>query len=120
MTIAITIEVPNALEQQLRPYQHRLPEVLERGLRDLISEQPSIWQDEEAIIELLLSQPTPQQVLAMRPSPEYQARVSDLLARSKVGMLSRQEETELDRYLTLEHLVRLAKTKAYAQLAAHP
>lgn len=79
-----------------------------------------MWQDENGIIELLISQPTPEQVLAMRPSPEYQARVSELLARSKAGALTRPEETELDRYLTFEHLVRLAKAKAYAHLATHP
>jgi hypothetical protein len=120
MSVAITIEVPNALEQQLRPYQHQLPEVLERGLRDLLNEQTTTGQDESAIIEYLVSQPTADQVLALQPSPTYQRRVSELLARSKTGALSRPEETELDRYLILEHLVRLAKAKAYAQLAAHP
>jgi len=68
------------------------------------------------IIELLASQPTPEQVLAIRPSPEFQARVSELLGRNKEGELSRQEETELERYLTLEHLVRLAKAHAYKQM----
>ena len=61
---------------------------------------------------------TPEQVLAIRPSSELQARVSELLGRSKDGELSRQEETELERYLTLEHLVRLAKAHAHKQLAA--
>jgi hypothetical protein len=51
----------------------------------------------------------PDQVLALRPFPELQARVSALLARSKTGELSQQENTELERYLMLEHLVRLAK-----------
>ncbi len=64
------------------------------------------------------SQPTPEQILALRPSPEFQARVSDLLYRSKQGDLSRQEESDLDRYLMLEHIVRLAKARAYRQLAA--
>jgi hypothetical protein len=118
VTVAITIEVSNTLEQQLRPYRHRLPEVLERGLRELATDDPVALPDADAIIELLVSQPTPEQVLAIRPSPELQARVGELLARNKEGILSRQEEIELDRYLTLEHLVRLAKSKASAQLAA--
>lgn len=120
MSVAITIEVSNTLEQRLRPYRHRLPEVLERGLRELATDQSVALPDEDAVIELLVSQPTPEQVLAMRPSPELQARVSKLLARNKEGTLSRQEESELDRYLTLEHLVRLAKSKASAQLATTP
>jgi len=73
---------------------------------------------ESTLIELLTSQPTPEQVLAIRPSPELQARVSELLGRSKEGELSRQEETELERYLTLEHLVRVAKAHAHKQLAS--
>lgn len=42
--------------------------------------------------------------------------MSDLLAQSKGGTLSAKGEAELERYLTLEHLVRLAKTRALAQI----
>jgi hypothetical protein len=97
-----------------------LPEALERGLREMIAEQgehSGHWQDENAIIELLTSRPNAEQILVIRPSPELQARVSELLARSKIGGLSRQEESELEHYLMLEHLVRLAKARAYPQLA---
>ena len=118
MTVEITVQVPDMLGQQLRRFRERLPEILERGLREMLAEEPGEFQDENAIIELLTSQPTPEQVLAIRPSSELQARVSELLGRSKDGELSRQEETELERYLTLEHLVRLAKAHAHKQLAA--
>jgi len=118
MTVEITIQVPITLGQQLQQLRERLPEILERGLREMLAEKPGEFQDENAIIELLASQPTPEQVLALRPSPELQARVSELLGRNKEGELSRQEETELERYLTLEHLVRLAKARAHKQLAA--
>jgi hypothetical protein len=118
MTVDITIQVPDVLGQQLRRFREHLPEILERGLREMLAEMPGEFQDENAIIELLTSQPTPEQVLAICPSPELQARVSELLGRSKEGELSRQEETELERYLTLEHLVRLAKAHAHKQLAA--
>ena len=120
MTIEITIQVPNTLEQQLRRFRERLPEILERGLRELLAEKPDEFHDESAIMELLTSRPTPEQVLSIRPSPELQARVSEMLYRNKEGELSRQEEMELDRYLTLEHLVRLAKAHAYKQLAVQP
>jgi hypothetical protein len=46
--------------------------------------------------------------------------MSQLLAQNKAGQLSPQEETELDRYLTLEHLVRLAKAQAMAKLKMQP
>jgi hypothetical protein len=113
MTMEITIRVPNGLGQQLQHFRERLPEVLDRGLRDLLAEKSAEFDDENGIMSLLTSQPTPEQVLTIRPSPELQARVSKLLLYSKQRELSRQEEAELDRYLMLEHLVRLAKAHAY-------
>ena len=82
------------------------------------AEEAGDFKDESAIIELLSSRPTPEQILAIHPLPELQERVSDLIYRSKQGELSRQEETDLDRYLLLEHIVRLAKAHAYQQQAS--
>ncbi len=113
-----TIELPDLLGQKLQPFQDRLPEVIERGLQELLAESQVEFQDEKQIIELLVSQPRPEAVLAIRPSPELQARASDLLQRSKGGHLSTVEAAELERHLMLEHLVRLAKAHAYKQLAA--
>ena len=45
-----------------------------------------------------------------------QSRMSNLLDRNKSGTLSRPEEVELDRYLLLEHWVRLAKAHAYKRI----
>lgn len=118
MTVEITIQVPDVLGQQLQRIHKRLPEILERGMREILAERSKDFQDENSIMELLTSQPPPEQVLSIRPSPELQARVNDLLRRNKEGKLSRREEAELERYLTLEHLVRLAKAHAYKQLAA--
>ncbi len=68
----------------------------------------------------MASQPTPRQILAVRPSPEFQTRVSDLLAQSKAGTLSAKGEAELESYLTIEHLVRLAKAHAFLALRQNP
>ncbi len=51
-------------------------------------------------------------VLAFRPSAEAQARVRELLARSKVDALTDEEQTELDRFGELEHLMQLVKARA--------
>ena len=120
MTMQITIEVPDQLGQQLAQFQDRLLEVLERGVRELLAEKTNTFQDEDDIVTLLASQPTPEEILAIQPSPALQARVSELLARNKTEILPRQEEAELERYLTLEHLVRLAKAHAYQQQSNQP
>ena len=51
-------------------------------------------------------------VLAFRPSAEAQARVQDLLARSKLSTLTDDEQAELDRFGELEHLMQLVKARA--------
>jgi hypothetical protein len=115
MTIEITIEVPDDLGEQLEQYRDRLPELLERGLSEVMAEGLEIG-DENRIVELLASQPSPKQIIALRPSPELQSRASELLEKGKDQTLTRQEERELDRYLVLEHLLRLAKAHAHRQL----
>jgi hypothetical protein len=117
MSVDFTIRVPDELGRRLEPFRDRLAELLERGLRDLLAESHGNLGDENAIIAVLASQPTPDQVLAVGPSAEMQARVSELLSRGKNGVLSRSEEVELEKYLLLEHLVRVAKGRALEQLA---
>ena len=81
-------------------------------MRDVLAEETGQPHDERAIIAILTSQPAPEQVLAIRPSSEIQSRSSELQERSKHGTLTTQERTELDRYLLLEHMVRIAKANA--------
>lgn len=117
MTIEITIQIPDTLGRQLKRFQDRLPEVLERGLREVMADRTDAFEDESTILALLASQPAPEQVLALHPTPELQERISDLLLRSKENALLPQEATELERYLLLKHLVRLAKTHTAKLLA---
>jgi hypothetical protein len=112
----ITVEVPDELGEKLHQFRDRLPEILAHALQELSQEPPTIGQDDQQIIQLLASQPSPEEILAIRPTPALQSRMSELLDRNKSGNISRPEETELDRYLVLEHLVRLAKAHAYKRL----
>lgn len=115
---AMVLDLPNDLAERLRPFEHRLPELLERGMRDALqaSERVSTEQDETAILELLASSPSPEAILALRPSPELQSRASALLAESKAGTISPSGETELEKIMLLERLVRIAKANAHKQL----
>lgn len=112
----ITIDIPEGLAKRLEQYRDRLPELLELGLREVRVRPEEETVDERRIIEILTSQPTPEEVLQIKPSVELQDRVSELLDRSKRGEISGQEENELDRYLMLEHIVRLAKAHAIKQI----
>jgi len=112
----ITLEVPDHLGEKLQLLGELLPEALDRALRDLTPAETIPYQDDRQIVELLASQPSPETILAIRPTPALQARMSELLDRHKSGILSAKEEVELDRYLLLEHWVRLAKAHAYKRL----
>ena len=54
----------------------------------------------------------PAKVLTFRPSEETRQRVSDLIEREKTDGISEEEKRELDYYMQLEHLMRMAKIYA--------
>jgi hypothetical protein len=66
----------------------------------------------EEVVDFIAAGTTPQNVVNFRPSEAAQARVEDLLAREKDGELTSAEKSELDNYLQIEHLMRLAKARA--------
>lgn len=66
----------------------------------------------EEVVDFIASGTTPQNVIAFRPSKASQERVSDLLEMEKSDGLSSEERLELDHYMQIEHLMRLAKARA--------
>ena len=74
---------------------------------------------ERAYAELveLIADMAPAKLIAFRPSQATQNRVRELLSREKASSLSRDETSELDHFLEIEHLVRLAKARARQHLA---
>jgi len=66
----------------------------------------------DEIIDFIASGTTPEAVVAFRPSPAAQQRVADLVERSKDGTISPEEQSELDDFLQLEHIMIMAKARA--------
>jgi hypothetical protein len=71
----------------------------------------------EEIAELIASGGGPEAVAAYHASAATKDRVADLIAREKNGGLSGDEKSELDHYMQLEHVIRLAKARARARLS---
>ena len=71
----------------------------------------------EEVIEFIAAGTSPKNVIAFRPSEEVKERVADLIYREKNFELSPDEKSELDHYMQLEHLMRLAKARAHKHLA---
>ncbi|MFN2202163.1 MAG: hypothetical protein ACK2UO_13205 [Caldilineaceae bacterium] len=113
MSKKITVKISDDLDHELEYYRDRMPEILARGLAAVqMSDQPA-FHDAIVVLDTLAQQPDPHAVLNLSPSPILQDRMGELLNRSKSGQLSREQALELERYLTVEHLVRLAKGHAY-------
>jgi hypothetical protein len=72
----------------------------------------------EEIIDFIASGTSPEKVIAFRPSENLQSRVSDLLFRNQNESLNSEEKSELESYMLLEHIMRLAKARAFKILAA--
>lgn len=61
---------------------------------------------------------SPREVVDYMPSEAARQRVWDLIERQKTAPLPAAEKSELDHYLEVEHLMRLAKARA-RQILAH-
>ncbi|MDQ4076339.1 MAG: hypothetical protein M3220_08835 [Chloroflexota bacterium] len=70
----------------------------------------------EEIIDFIAAGTTPSSVVAFRPSDATKARVAELIQREKTVGLSAEETVELNHYMQLEHLMRLAKARARRHL----
>ena len=64
------------------------------------------------IIDFIAAGTTPEEVANFRPSPEAQRRIADLLERGREDGLPPDEKAELDHFMELEHILRMAKAKA--------
>jgi len=66
----------------------------------------------DEIIDFIGAGTTPEAVLAFRPSESVQQRVAELVERSKDGTISSEDQSELEDYLQLEHIMIMAKARA--------
>jgi hypothetical protein len=66
----------------------------------------------DEIIDFIAAGSTPEAVVAFRPSNGVQRRVAELVERSKDGSIAPEEQSELEDYLQLEHIMIMAKARA--------
>ncbi len=66
----------------------------------------------DEIIDFIAAGASPQEIIAFQPSKKIKERVANLIHREKEGVLSAEEKSELDHFMQIEHLMRLAKARA--------
>ena len=71
----------------------------------------------DEIVEFIASGASSQSVVEFVPSEELRDRVTKLIESEKASELSVDERSELDHYLQIEHIMRLAKARARKHLA---
>jgi hypothetical protein len=79
-------------------------------------ESPDLTPADE-VMDFLLSAPTPEAVIALRPSQAAQERLRYLLDGNRNEALNDAERGELETYLQVEHFVRRLKIRAQEKLA---
>jgi hypothetical protein len=112
----VTVNIPDGLESRLRPFEKELPDILELGLRKWKGNHCLEVEGVAEVLETLANLPSPEEVLALRPSEALQTRISDLLEKNRTVGLDAAEEKEWAYYENVEHFVRIAKGKAAAKL----
>lgn len=69
------------------------------------------------VLDFLISQPTPEQIVEMRASEVAQARLRYLLDGSRNNTLNDIERAELEAHIQLDNLISRLKARAYLRLA---
>ncbi len=69
----------------------------------------------DEIVDFIAAGPSPDAVAHFEASEETKSYVADLLHKEKTGGLTTEERSELDHFLKLEHVMRLAKARAHGR-----
>jgi len=64
------------------------------------------------IVDFIAAGTTPEAVMDFHPSREAQQRLAVLIDRERAGTVSPEEKAELDHFMDLEHILRMAKARA--------
>jgi len=70
----------------------------------------------DEFLDFLVNRMPPAEIIAFQASPQTKERVADLVYRQKTEGLSLDETAELNQFMQIEHLMRLAKARARKRL----
>jgi hypothetical protein len=116
MTMQITLNLPDDLASQLSSLEDKLPQILQLGLRELNAGAQVGFTGAAEVLEFLAALPSPEEIIALRPSETLQTQIDYLLEKNRTQGLTIEEEQSWQQYQYLEHLVRIAKAQALVKL----
>ena len=112
----VTFDLPDEVAIDLRPFEDKLPQILQLGLRELHSISEEGFSGMSEVLEFLASLPSNEAIIALRPSESLQSQISNLLEKNNTIGLAPAEEQLWQGYQYLEHIVRMAKARAFLKL----
>jgi len=86
----ITLDLPDELVSRLSPLEDKLPQILELGLRELNASSQMGFTGVAEVLEFLATLPTPEEIIALRPSEALQTQISNLLEKNRTQGLTPQ------------------------------
>ncbi len=110
--IQMTMQVPDDLARRIEPIGSWLPTIIELSLTGFKTVAVAVSTE---VIQFLLNNPSPQEVINYHISEKAQARLQRLLVLNKSGILSEDEQLELDELERLEHIIVLLKAQVASQ-----
>jgi hypothetical protein len=111
--IDMTLTVPDELAERLEPIGPWLPTVIELGLLGFRTRASAAVSE---VVSFLSTNPAPQAVMDFHLSDEAQTRLRRLLALNSDGVLSQEEQHELDELAQLEHVLVMLKARVAQQM----
>src|SRR5437016_5044642 len=101
----VTLELPDSLANYVRERRDDLTEIIECGLRGFEEKRESDFEEVRSVLEFFAGLPSDEEVLSMKPSPEYEKRIDELIKKSREDSLRSGERAELERFEYVTHLV---------------
>ena len=113
--VEVTMQVPEELAARLQPVQSWLPTILEVSL---IGYHTPAAETATELISFLMSNPSPQEVLAYHASERSQERLQRLLTLNEAGLLGELEQQEIEELQQIEHILIMLKGEMAQRLRA--
>lgn len=110
--IQMTMQVSDDLARRIEPIGSWLPTIIELSL---VGFKTVAIATATEVIQFLAQNPTPQEVVDYHISEQAQARLQRLLVLNESGILSEDEQLELDELERLEHVVVMLKAQVANQ-----
>lgn len=112
----ITLDLSDELVAQITPAKKSLAQIIALGLREFNAKKLQGFHGLSDVLEFLADLPSPEEILALKPSAQLQNEIEGLLEKNKNEGLSAEEELNWQQYQYVEHLVRKAKIKAQQRI----